>query len=69
MKITRKDIIEVRRLESCGWHDRDWHDQVEALGIKYDAICFADMDTESCGRTYTDVARKAEEYIAAVSDQ
>jgi hypothetical protein len=67
MKITRKDIIKVRELESWGWHDQDWHDQVEALGIKYDAVCFADITTKS--RTYADVARAAESFIAATSDQ
>ena len=61
MKITRKDIIRYRLLESCTWHDEAWHSEIE--NEKNSSIMRAEMDKEY-GDGYPEIARKAEKHLA-----
>jgi hypothetical protein len=64
--VTRADIIAARRLESRELRGTAWREAVETLGKeKFDAIVFADGDTEVCGRTYADVKMAAEGFLKA----
>ena len=64
-KITRKDIIDYRRIAKQEWHDQKWHDTMNSpkfLAINY-AIGYMACD-KNRDRSYSAISEIAEKFMS-----
>lgn len=60
MTVTRKDIIEYRKIKANNWHDQKWHDFMNRE--KSEAIAFA-IQEHGRGVSYAEISECAENYL------
>ena len=59
MKITKKDILEYRKVAGSAWHDRAWHDYMDTP--KAEAIGYA-LEHKEAYDSYVEIAEIARVY-------